>query len=711
MNPLFRIVLLSSLLSLIACIDVPEVEPPSTGADAGTQPPGGFSLNLDAGQAQVLQGGSRSVQVSLTLRGDFSESVTVGLVNPPTGIDAQPVTLGPGSPATSLVISVSTSAEPGSHVLTVRGTAGDLFHDVFLVLSVERLGDLVVQWASPSQSKLYVRGSVQLQVAVEGGTAESVEILKDGIPLARLSGPAYLYTWDTTQVEEGEYQLTARAMRGTEAFTSMARTIVVDRTAPRVVMRTPEPGARFVSIHDPIQVSFDEALKASSILDSFVVLSTERENNVAKALSLSEDGKTLTILPNAPLSPPATVTLSLGEGSAAVTDLAGNALSALSWSFTVPAWLPMGGALSARDGDTSAENVVMKVGADGNPVIAWSEFDGSSKNVHVRRWDGMRWTDVGHALSASPDTGTHAEKPSLALDSEGRPVVVWEERTHSSGPTNLHGRRWSGSDWEPLPAFDMDGPFQFRSGAAVAFDKAGNLLVAADENVEGIFTVQLFRLAPGGVAWERVAGRKQGTAPSLAGLATDSDGRWVVAQSGLEWDGQSEYRAVSVQRKVMSSETWSQLGAPVCSPAHRSVGAASLAVDGTGRPWLAWDEEADAGSSVYVAAWDGAGSWSMTGGALNSGAGVNVAPSMVTDGNGNPIVAWSGYLAPEQVIRVSRWNGSEWREVGAPLNAVSGDATPGQRPVLALDKQGQPLVAWHESNGSVSDVYVYRYNY
>jgi hypothetical protein len=84
---------------------------------------------------------------------------------------------------------------------------------------------------------------------------------------------------------------------------------------------------------------------------------------------------------------------------------------------------------------------------------------------------------------------------------------------------------------------------------------------------------------------------------------------------------------------------------------------------------------------------------------------------MVMGGDGRPMVAWSGYTAPETSIRVRRWTGSAWQNVGTPLNAVVGGSSSGLSPKLALDKNGQPVVAWQESDGTASNIYVYRYNY
>ncbi len=700
------------ILSGSACINVPAIEQP----DAGTTPDtGGFTLSVDPAQANVLPGGSQNIQLSLTRINGFTDNVTLSLINPPAGISASTVTIAAGSTSATLTISVSTSAAPGPKTLTVRGTAGTLTQDASVSLTVASSGDLLVNWASPSQSKVYVKDSVQMQVVVEGGTADTVDLYKGTTFLTRLSAPSFQYTWDTSQETEGEHQLTVRATRAGTIFTSPTRIFAVDRTAPKVATRAPAPGATTVSVHDTLQVSFDEPLKASSVTDASVVLSTASTSNVPKTLSLSTDGKTLTITPSAPLTLPATATITLGTSTAPLLDLAGNSLASSSaWTFTVPTWLPLGGAISAVAGNTAAENVTMKVGKDGNPVMAWSESDGTSKNIYVRRWNGTSWESFGNALNAVATAGTHADMPALVLDAANLPIVVWEEMDATSGPTNLYGKRWTGSTWESLPQIPAETAADTKRYApTVVFDSAGTLVIAATYYTGVSFQVLTFKLNTLDNTWSDVSPPRPSDliSPSNPNLAMDSTGNWFIAYAAnSESLGQW---GISVQRRD-SYGTWSdKIGSSVASPSKYIAHQASIALNGVGSPYIAWKEAStwnSPNSLIHAALWNGS-SWQMIGSTVSNSTTSNSNPSLVMDKDGNPLIAWSGYASPETAIWVSRWNGSDWLPVGSSLSAETGVSTAGLRPTLALDKNGQPLVAWHESDGAVSNIYVYRYNY
>ncbi|XXF78862.1 Ig-like domain-containing protein [Myxococcaceae bacterium GXIMD 01537] len=697
------------------CIDVPEVEPlPETplekpdGGNPGQAERGSFKLSAAPGRVSVLQGKSQVVQLSLERERGFGEGVLVSAVNPPAGVTVQPVTLAAGSTSASLDVEVAQGAEPGVKVLALRGTAGTLVHETTVELTVVKLGDLLVAWASPVPDAVPVNGALALRVTVAGGEADYVEVLRDQTVLQRLPGPSYEYTWDTTQSAEQTYSLTARAVRGGSTFTSVAKTVVVDRTAPSVAGRAPASGAANVSVHDAIRVTFSEAMKPGSVTDAAVTV-TAGGTSLEKTLALSSDGKVLTVKPSALLPVQATVTVTLG----AVTDLAGNELTAAApWTFTVPTWLPMGGAISALPGSTAAENVALKLGADGNPVIAWSEFDGatSAKYVYVRHWTGGQWEPIGDALSGVNGSDTNAVQPSLAVDSANRPIVVWEE---SSGTvTNLYGRAWNGVGWDVLPPFPaISQAGGGRGRPSVVKTANGDVMVSASYYDGSTNNMEVFAWKKGSGGWGTIFTRPSNIgSPSFPYVIEGADGRPLMVYSGFAEAG----RGLLVQ-KYQDTVNWSSVGGILYSRNQMSLWGATLAIDGEGNPVVAWSEttyqndELSAGS-VYAARWNGS-SWVVLGGQLASAATKSDEAFVSRGADGQPWVAWSAIASMERSIWVARWDGSSWQSVGSPLSAVSGGTTAAFKPVLALDKNGQPLVAWHESDGSTSNIYVYRYNY
>ncbi|MCP3165540.1 Ig-like domain-containing protein [Myxococcus qinghaiensis] len=709
----------------IGCIDVPDIvdppEPPDAGGtvpDGGSTPDGGgaqspdFELGVSPTEDSVLQGGTKSFQVNLVRKQGFGGIVSIALVNPPLGISAPAVTIPTTGNLGTLNVTVAASVAPGPVALTVRGIAGAVSREQVVSLTVVPLGELAVSWVSPSMSLSSVNGSLSVEVSVEGGQPETVELLKGSTVLTSWTAPPYTYAWDTGGELEGEQLLSARATRGGGTFTSVTRTVVVDRTAPQVATWTPTRGATQVSVHTTVQATFSEPLRASSVMTSNVGLIGNEGVALAASVELSSDGRTLTLTPLSPLPVSSTVSVRLGTTENPLTDLAGNSLVASGvWSFTVPYWLPMGGAISAYPGNTSAENVVMKVGTDGAPVIAWSESDGVTKNIHVARWDGVQWLPLGTALSAMPDSGTHARRPTLSIDGTNAPIIIWEELLPNGIHINLYGRRWTGTEWLSLPEFPALSPSTSaaRDRASSAVDGDGKLHVYADFYNGTSNQIAGFNLQPGGTNW----------ADSHASFPSEELQRWNVAvttygsssifaaYTAIIGSQTSEYRGVTVLK-----DHWIPIGAPlIFNPDHSTASTPSIKVDGAGNPYVAWVEAPKSSTSgdIFVAHHNGS-HWNILGNKPNGSLTSNEAPSLGIDQQGSPVVAWSGFLSPERVVVVSRWDGEQWTRLGPPLSAQSGTSTGGFNPSLAFNAAGHAMVAWHEITEASSDVFVFRHN-
>lgn len=705
----------------IGCIDVPDIvdppEPPDAGGalpDGGSTPDGGgaqspdFELGVSPTEDSALQGGTKSFQVNLVRKQGFSGTVSVALVNPPQGISAPAVTIPTTGNLGTLTVTVAASVAPGPVALTVRGIAGAVSREQVVSLTVVPLGELAVSWVSPSESLSSVNGSLSVEVSVEGGQPETVELLKGDTVLTAWTSPPYTYAWDTRSELEGEHLLSARATRAGGTFTSVTRTVVVDRTAPQVATWTPTRGATLVSVHTTVQATFSEPLRASSVTASNVGLSGNGGVALAASGELSADGRTLTLTALSPLPVSSTVSVRLGTTENPLTDLAGNPLGASgAWSFTVPYWLPMGGAISAYPGNTSAENVVMKVGTDGAPVIAWSESDGVTKNIHVARWDGMQWLRLGGTIQTRSAPGTHAEHPALAHDSSGRILVAWDEKSEAADNRSVHVAMWTGATWQdlavpPLPSNE----FTSTTHPYLALTPAGvTILYARVKESDAGTRTEGCALGAGATAWTPLylllpAGHFNREATSLAAASTN-----ILAAYSTFVDAIGT-RAITVVRNHEYP-----LGSPLISnPTDSSATNASIVADGAGEPRIVWEEHRDDTtiSNIFFSQWTGSAWLSPV--RITSETTANTSPSLALAEDGNPVVAWSGFTPPAKVIFVARYDGSVWNPVGPALSAEGGASTPGTQPVLVLDDTGHPIVGWVETTAAGTNIYVSREN-
>jgi hypothetical protein len=106
-----------------------------------------------------------------------------------------------------------------------------------------------------------------------------------------------------------------------------------------------------------------------------------------------------------------------------------------------PGFSSMGGVLDivpTRDARVFGRSMAFDL--NGNPVVTWTEFDGTSNNVYVKRWTGTAWEQVGNSF-LDVNTNRDAYAPSIALGSSGNPVVAWSETDGTSN--NIYVKRFN----------------------------------------------------------------------------------------------------------------------------------------------------------------------------------------------------------------------------------------------------------------------------
>ncbi|TSC23288.1 hypothetical protein FOF48_29725 [Corallococcus sp. Z5C101001] len=701
-----RLLLLLSCVGLSpACIEVPPLEGPPV-EKPPADPDADFTFTVVPAQEQVLPGGSLDCGVRLAWTQATGGDVTWNLVSPPAGIELQPFTLSAGETRGTLRIRIGGGTAPGSYSLTLQGRSGSVTKQVTLAVTVGKPGDLVVNWVVPTPGKAYTRGPLLLQFTVEGGAADAVEILKGSSVLVKPTGSPYSFTWDTTQEAEGSYELSIRATRGGVLFASAPRTVIVDRTAPIVTTYLPASNAATVGVHDAIQVTFSEPMNPHSVTEAAVGLKTGAGIAISKSVALSVDGKTLTVTPRNPLVAPDTVSVDLAALVGTLTDLAGNGVpTAPAWTFTVPTWLPLGGAISAVEGKTSAEDVVLKMDRNDQPVIAWTESDGVAKNIYVARWTGTTWVMLGGGLSGSSGLGTDAANPSIAINSNNQPLVAWDEATGNGMGRIIFTRQWTGSTWDTLPALPLvSSQEQYSQQPQITFDQENNIIIHALDSDPNNSTVRGFKFSPPNSTWIDLHPAQPSSHFHAGSIATARSGPSIFT-AYTAYDDATSKRSVAVLPNDAAPLGGTTFGV--------FAGALSMDVDATLRPWVSWVQsesiDANTDGAVYWSHWEGS-KWTSPAIISPTSTGNNT-PSIAL-GTGTPhILAWSGVTGTERSILISQWLGSSWTPLGSPLSALSSAGTPAYGPSVSMDAHGQPLVAWTEADSTSASVYVFHFNY
>ncbi len=235
-------------------------------------------------------------------------------------------------------------------------------------------------------------------------------------------------------------------------------------------------------------------------------------------------------------------------------------------------------AAPARISPAHAPNVVsehdypsMAIAAGGPAWAAWQVYENGADRVMAAHSTAEGW-------SAEPLTpaGQDIFRTAIAQDARGRVWAVWSQREGEAW--DLVARTYDGSGWSaPRKLTNGNGPNFFHK---LLRDRGGNLHLVWVAHVR----------AESHVMWSKLTGDTWSPAQEISGAsawmpdaAADSQGNLYVA-----WDS---YRTGNYDIFLRRIGADGALGAiQQVTKSSRFQAHASLAVDGSDRVWLAWDE-------------------------------------------------------------------------------------------------------------------------
>ncbi len=555
----------------------------------------------------------------------------------------------------------------------------------------------IVIISSPSVD-IFTKGTVFFQVVI-ANAPDTVELLRDGTVLVALTEP-YQYSWDTTSEPEKTYSITARAKKaGTADVISLVTSVTVDRTAPTVVSRVPANGANNVFLADEISVTFSEPILASSVTTSTAQLQI-RSSVVASIPTLNATEDKIVLVPSVLPNLPDTFYMIL----TGITDKAGNVASISTSNFVAPDWSLSGGNLDFTD-RRQTYNAAIAVNSGGNPIVAWLESDGVSSNLHVKKLVGTSWNPLGIPLDVN--TNQNADFPAVAIDPSGNPIVTWSESDGTS--RNIYAKKLVGNTWIQLGTFLDANTNQDANKPDIAIDSSGNPIVIWSESDGTSRNIYAKKLV--GNTWTQL-----GTAAFLdANTDRNADYPQIAIDPSdnpiVVWE-ESDGTSTNIYAKKLVDNTWTQLGtaAFLDATANRNAYSPDIALDPSGNPIVTWFEGIAGLESIYVKQliFD---TWTQQGTILNTNANARaVTPTITIGSDGNPIVTWSEFDSSGVIkVYVKKFNNFSftWSRLGnTPFLNVNANLNAGG-PRIASDQNGTPIVVWQESNSGRTETSIY----
>jgi len=345
-------------------------------------------------------------------------------------------------------------------------------------------------------------------------------------------------------------------------------------------------------------------------------------------------------------------------------------------------WTELGGSASGNGISNTpgrSENPSIAIMGDGTPMVVWADSS-TGWDIYASRWDGATWSAPDN-ISNNPGYSLNVD---VAVGSNGNPVAVWTD--DSDGDFDIYVSRWTGTAWGPVETVAENS--NVFTCPVIAVDNNNNPVVAWDDDSSG--TYQTYCSRWNGTAWATAENISvTGGNSRHPSLAADHSGNtfvsWEDNTSGhfeiylRQWDGS----AWGATQNVSNNGGYS---------IHSSI-----AVQDNGNPIVAWMDQGTGQDDIYISWWDGI-AWTAAENVSNN-TGSSTDPSIVIGDDGNPIVAWADDTGGSPEIYVRRWTGAGWNEFGmgsATGGGISANTLNSSRAFVAIDGDGNPLVAWDQ---------------
>lgn len=262
---------------------------------------------------------------------------------------------------------------------------------------------------------------------------------------------------------------------------------------------------------------------------------------------------------------------------------------------------------------------------------------------------------------------TEGENVAVALGTNDRPVVAWSDYD-DGGHKQIYVKEWRGgygesSDLGTWRRLD-DQWFGFRHSARLT-----GISLSLEDSIEPSVAVNGANIF---VAWRQEPQLGDTSTPSRIYLRQYTGSDWISIGGSAQGGGVSGNSSGNARNPV-------------------------VAVGTNGYPVVAWLQPVLTGTLVRVAAYDGA-NWTGFQGSHTGqvpGAWIAADMDMVVDSQGRVVVAWEEQST--QRIKVRRWNGSTWSDLGSVGNAPYAGT-----PRLAAGANGDFYIAWRQTpNGDI----------
>lgn len=422
-----------------------------------------------------------------------------------------------------------------------------------------------------------------------------------------------------------------------------------DLTPPTVVLTDPQDGHEVPYLTAQLSAYFSEEMDAATINTDTFTLENPR-GKVAGSVSYSTNKATLDITDQR---------LDLNSRyTATITDYAQDSsglrmAQEYSWKFITLDGSWNGTTLIESIYRASAPYPHIAVDSKGNAIAVWQQYDGSRYNIWANRFDTLSRNWQGAILIETDNTGS-AHNPQIAVDKNGNAIVVWYQ--------------YDGSRYNILANY-----FDVLSG-----NWQGSVLIENDN---------------------------AGSASSPQ-IAVNSSGNAVAV-----WY-QSDGTRYNIWANYFDPLTGNWQGAVLIESDEGTADNPKIAINDSGNAVAIWWQYIDSRRSIYTNYFNTTtGHWQSSPTLIeHDNTGDADSPQITMTNSGDAIAVWRQFDGIEYSIYTNSFNASTGSWNNSPTLLEHDDANYAFYPKIALDRSGNAITVWYQSDGTRYNIWANRFD-
>ncbi len=360
--------------------------------------------------------------------------------------------------------------------------------------------------------------------------------------------------------------------------------------------------------------------------------------------------------------------------------------------------------------------VAMK-GEVGNAVIVWHQDNGTTDQIFMSEFLNGVWTHPADETDDISPGDTYAEYPEVAMDESGDALIVWNQ-DDGTGTYRIYMSEYRNGSWtHPSGLSDYISPdTPVDSGGfypQVAMDDNGNAIIVW-EQPDGANS-QIFMSEYRNGSWTHPADTNTNISTDGFGayeprVAMDNNGNAIIVWH--QSDGanaqlfKSEYRNGSWTYPADENDNISPDGQNVSSYYEVAMG-------DNGNAIIVWRQRDGTYDRIYRSEYRG-GSWTHP---LNINDNLGFGnyhaylPDVAMDANGDTILIWKQSDGSDYQLYKSEYRNGSWTPPADINDYISFSGSPLGYPYVAMDDNGQAIIAWDQDHPTDGYGYVYKSEY